>query len=172
MVTSRSSIRLEIFEYLEDLQPDPALWPRATASRARARLLELKSDEVYFPHIIRLMGLQDDPENPAAVAARSGAAACYDELEKLLVGRDYLAGDYSFADIAFYMAQLFGARMGASMTGATPALLRWRDRLTTRPTVMAVVRPMAGFLTARGRPVPDFLASAIPSDSSKQTARQ
>jgi glutathione S-transferase len=107
------------------------------------------------------MGLQDDPENPAAVAARSGAVGYYDELEGLLVDQDYLAGDYSFADIAFYMAQLFGARMGAPMTGATPTLLRWRDRLTMRPMVMAVVRPMASFLASRGRPVPDFLAGAV-----------
>ena len=42
----------QIFEYLEDLQPDPALWPREPKARARARLLELKSDEVYFPHAV------------------------------------------------------------------------------------------------------------------------
>lgn len=30
----------QIFEYLEDLQPDPPLWPAAPADRARARLLE------------------------------------------------------------------------------------------------------------------------------------
>ena len=54
----------QIFEYFEDLQPDPPLWPRATAARAYARLLELKSDEVYFPHIIRLMGLQKQPDDP------------------------------------------------------------------------------------------------------------
>ena len=49
----------QIFEYLEDMTPDPPLWPAAPQQRARARLLEHKSDEVYFPHIIRLMGLQD-----------------------------------------------------------------------------------------------------------------
>jgi glutathione S-transferase len=46
----------QIFEYLEDLRPEPALWPAGIAERARARLLELKSDEVFFPHVIRLMG--------------------------------------------------------------------------------------------------------------------
>jgi glutathione S-transferase len=30
----------QIFEYLEDLRPEPALWPRAPAARARARGLE------------------------------------------------------------------------------------------------------------------------------------
>src|SRR5215813_8033118 len=49
----------QIFEYLEDLQPDPPLWPREPTARARARGLELQSDEVYFPHVIRLMSLQD-----------------------------------------------------------------------------------------------------------------
>src|SRR5215213_2680119 len=36
----------QIFEYLEGLKPDPALWPRDLAQRARARLLEHMSDEV------------------------------------------------------------------------------------------------------------------------------
>jgi glutathione S-transferase len=45
----------QIFEYLEDLQPNPPLWPRDLTTRARARRLEHQSDEIYFPHIIRLM---------------------------------------------------------------------------------------------------------------------
>jgi glutathione S-transferase len=63
----------QIFEYFEDLQPRPALWPRGPVARARARLLELKSDEIYFPHIIRLMGLQSSPQDSAAIAARHAA---------------------------------------------------------------------------------------------------
>jgi len=147
----------QIFEYFEDLKPAPALWPAEPAARAKARLLEHKSDEVYFPHIIRLMGLQATPEDPAAVAARAAASAYYLEMEKLLAGREFLAGTYSFADIAFYMAQLFGARMGAPMTPETK-LLQWRDRMTARPAVRRVVGPMAAFLVAQGRPLPDFLA--------------
>jgi glutathione S-transferase len=152
----------QIFEYLEDLQPHPPLWPEEPVARARARLLELKSDEVFFPHVIRLMGLQSIPQDPGAIVARSAAARYYDEMESLLADREFLAGAYSFADIAFYMAQLFGARMGAPMTEATPRLLRWRDRMTTRPAVRSVVAPIAAFLRSRGRPVPDFLSSAAP----------
>ena len=147
----------QIFEYFEDLKPDPPLWPREIPARARARLLELKSDEVYFPHIIKLMGLQETPDDGIAVTARAAAASYYGEMNSLLRDRDFLAGTFSYADIAFYMAQLFGARMGAPMTDATPALLEWRDRMTMRPAVHAVVTPMAAFLVARGRPVPDFL---------------
>jgi glutathione S-transferase len=152
----------QIFEYLEDLKPQPALWPREPAARARARLLEHQSDEVYFPSIIRLMGLQATPDDPAAVAARGVASRYYEEMETTLGEQEFLAGSYSFADIAFYMAQLFGNRMGAAMTQATPRLLRWRDRMTGRPAVRAVVCPMAAYLVSEGRTLPDFLASLAP----------
>jgi glutathione S-transferase len=151
----------QIFEYLEDLQPDPPLWPRDIAERARARLLEHKSDEVYFPPIIRLMGLQDKPQDPAAVTARETATAYYDDMERELGDRDYLAGAYSFADIAFYMAQVFGARMGVPMTAKTPKLRRWRERMIARPPVRKVVAPMAAYLLSQGRPLPDFMAGLV-----------
>jgi len=147
----------QIFEYFEELKPQPALWPVDAAARARARLLELKSDEVFFPPIIRLMGLQDRLDDPAAVAAREASARYYEEMEIALAQGDYLAGSYSFADIAFYMAQLFAARMGAPMTEATPKLLAWRKRLTARPAIHQVVGPMARFLLSHDRPLPDFM---------------
>lgn len=149
----------QIFEYLEDLRPDPALWPRGVAARARARLLEHASDEVFFPHIVRLMGLQAALDEPPARAARDAAARHQGELESLLDGREFLAGAYSFADIAFYMAQLFADRLGAPLTVATPRLLAWRDRVSARPPVRQVVGPMAAFLRAEGRPLPAFLAA-------------
>lgn len=151
----------QIFEYLEHLRPEPALWPKAPADRARARLLELTSDEVFFPPIIRLMGLQDRREDPVAVAARAESARYYDGMEGQLGAAPFLAGSYSFADIAFYMAQLFAARMGAPMTEATPGLLAWRRRMTKRPAVREVAGAMARFLLAQGRPLPDFMMELL-----------
>ncbi len=78
-------------------------------------------------------------------------------MEPLLAGRDFLAGQYTYADIAFYMAHVFGSRMGAPMDSATPRLLQWRDRMSARPAVRKVVGPMAAYLLALGRPLPDFL---------------
>lgn len=125
----------QIFEYLEELQPAPPLWPADRQARARARLLEHLSDEVYFPRVVRLMGLQATPDDPAAVAARDACAGFYRRMEAALAtgGGDYLAGSYGYADIAVFMAQLFGARMGAPMTDETPALLAWRTRMAARP---------------------------------------
>jgi len=147
----------QIFEYLEQLKPSPALWPAEAAARARARLLEHASDEVYFPHIIKLMPLLKTPSDPVAVAAREAAAAYYREMERVLADREFLGGTYSFADIAFYMAQLFGARMGADLTGETPRLAQWRQRMTARPAVRKVVAPMVEYVRAQRLRVPAFL---------------
>lgn len=147
----------QIFEYLEDLQPAPALWPREPRARARARLLEHQSDEVYFPHIVRLMGLQDQLQGDAAQAAIAAANAFALRVDAQLDGRDFLAGDFSFADIAFYMAALFGERQGAPLTAAMPRLLAWRDRMGARPSVRSVAGAMAAWLASVGRPVPAFL---------------
>lgn len=151
----------QIFEYLEDLKPEPALWPTAIAARARARLLEHKSDEVYFPHVARLMGLQHKLDDPLALSSIQAARDFYKELEPLLANQDYVAGSFSFADIALYMALLFGARMSADITGETPALLAWRDRMSARPAVQQVVIPMAEYLLSDGRPLPPFMSTLL-----------
>lgn len=149
----------QIFEYFEELCPRPALWPTSPTDRARARLLELKADEVYFAHVIRLMGLQATPDDPAAVAAREGASRFYTELEGLLGdGRPFLAGpDYSYADIAFYMAQFFGDRMGAPIKGDWPRLQAWRERVMGRPAVHEVAGAMASYVVSQGRPPPSYM---------------
>ena len=151
----------QIFEYLEDVRPALPLWPREAVARAAARQLEMKSDEVYFPHVIRLMGLQERPDDPAAVAARDAAARYYLEMEARLADREWLAGAYTFADITFYMAALFGERMGAMLGAETPKLLAWRERMTSRPSVMPVVATMAAYLSSQRRPVPGWLAAAV-----------
>jgi glutathione S-transferase len=150
----------QIFEYLEDAFPSPPLWPTSPGGRAEARQLELKSDEVYFPHIIRLMGLEDTPDDPAAVAARNAAGRFYDQMNARLESRRFLTGEFTYADIAFFMAQLFGERKGALMTGATPRLLEWRARVLDRPPVRKVAGAMAGWLAEQGKAVPAYLAEA------------
>jgi glutathione S-transferase len=150
----------QIFEYFEHLQPQPRLWPETPADRARARLLELKSDEVFFPHIIRLMGFQGRLGEPVAQDAIAQALRYFGEMELMLDERDYLAGEYTYADIAFFMAQLFAARLGAPMTVATPRLLAWRRRVAARPAVLQVVAQFVETLHRLRLPVPQFMSDA------------
>jgi glutathione S-transferase len=149
----------QIFEYLEDLVPAPALWPSGAQARARARLQEHQSDEVLFPHVVRLMGLQDQLQGEAAQTAIAAIRRYYAIQDQALSASEWLVGRYSFADIALYMAALFGERQGAPITQATPRLLAWRDRMSARPAVRKVAGAMAIWLAAAGRPVPAFMAA-------------
>lgn len=155
----------QIFEHFEAVRPVPALWPSDPKARARARLLEHKSDEVYFPPVVRLMGLQATPADPAAVEARASAGRFYDDMEASLVDNEWLAGSYSYADIAFYMAQIFGDRMGVPMTEAHPCLQAWRERVGARPAVRRVAGAMGRYLLSQGRPIPAFLADVVAAAS-------
>jgi glutathione S-transferase len=148
----------QIFEYFETIRAEPALWPAEPKARACARLLEHKSDEVYFPPIVRLMGLQNTPDDPVALEARAAAHTFCDEMERTIGTQDWVAGSYSYADIAFYMAQLFGARMGAPMDERHPRLQAWRDRMSARPAVAKVAGAMGRYLLSQGRKLPPFLA--------------
>jgi len=147
----------QIFEYFEDLKPDPPLWPRDIAARAAARQRELWSDEVFFPPVIRLMGLEGRWTEPPALEAIAQIHRYYGELEARLADRAYLAGEFSYADIAFLMAQLFAARKGAPMGVATPRLLAWRARVAARPAAHRVLGEFRRTLTRMRMPIPDFL---------------
>lgn len=149
----------QIFEYLEHRWPQPALWPASPAARAHARQLELASDEVFFAHVIKLMGMRAKPDpvdSPDWIKAVQGIDAYYDKLEISLTGREWLAGEYSYADIAFYMAQFFAARHTVPMGERHGKLIAWRRRMAARPAVRPVIEAMAGYLRSVDYPVPDF----------------
>lgn len=154
----------QIFEYFEDLKPRPPLWPKDVRARARARNLELRSDEVFFPHVIKLMGLQERLDDPVALAACDAIQRVYEAMERVLGDRPFLCGGLSYADIAFYMAQVFAGRMGAPMDVSTPRLLAWRERMSARGSVRTVLTLQVRYLMANARPVPDFLRFALPAD--------
>jgi glutathione S-transferase len=148
----------QIFEYLEHKCPSPPLWPKAPAERARARQLEHSSDEIFFPHVIRLMGLRGTPdpvESPDWVKARAGIEQYYATMELALAGRTYLAGAFTYADIAFYMAQFFAARHTVPMTASHPNVLAWRGRVAQRPAVKSVIGAMVTYLRSVSLPVPE-----------------
>jgi glutathione S-transferase len=150
----------QIFEYFEDLRPTPALWPASIRDRAKARLLETKSDEVFFPAAFaKTIAHLSDRDHPEAVEAKALAMAYYAEMEKQLAGREYLAGQFTYADIAFYMAQMFAAVVGNGMPGELKELNAWRLRMAARPAVKAVAEAVVAYMTERGAPAPAYEAA-------------
>lgn len=149
----------QLFEYLEDRWPEPPLWPKSVAARAEARKQEHCSDEVFFPHVLRLMGMRASPdpvEAPEWKSARAGIEAYYGQMNKLLSDRAYIAGQYSYADIAFYMTQFFAARHTVPLTAEHSNLLAWRARMIARPPVKLVVGAMVDYLRSQGKLVPEL----------------
>lgn len=148
----------QIFEYFEDLRPRPPLWPVEVRARANARNLELQSDEVFFPHVIRLMELQDALDGPAANAACDAISRYCMAMERRLGELRFLCGNViTYVDIAFYMAQLFAERLGAPLAITMPRLLNWRERMSSRPSVRTALAPLIAYLRASNRPIAAIL---------------
>jgi len=105
----------------------------------------------------------EEMQSAPAIEACAACARHYAALEALLAHADHLGGTYSYADIAFYMAQVFGVRMGALIDDSTPGLLAWRERVGARPAVRQVVAPMMKFLASNDRPVPPHLQALLTS---------
>ena len=141
----------QIFEYLEELSPHPALWPKERSGRARARLLELKSDEVFFPNVVNCM-----PHRRAALGEpgyRDSVVQIHEyfsEMNSLLAGEAFLAGPFGFADIAFYSAQFFARFLGQPPSAELRNLERWRQAMNERDSVQQVMGDMAAYLNTNG----------------------
>jgi glutathione S-transferase len=141
----------QIFEYLEDVQPTPPLWPTDLKDRARARLLELKSDEVFFPDVANCMPLRRAAAGEQAYSKSvEGIHQYLAEMDLILADQDYLAHDFSYADIAFFAAQFFVRFLGQPPSSELKNLERWRQKMNDRKSVQDVMGKMAGYLGANG----------------------
>jgi glutathione S-transferase len=129
-----------ILEYLEDRHPTPPLLPADPGARARCRQLEAAADEILFPRVFDLIQevfyKREPGRDDARIAsARGGIADHYTELERGLDGAMYLGGDYSIADIGYFMTVTFAANLGAPLGDAHPRLRAWYERVLARPAV-------------------------------------
>jgi glutathione S-transferase len=137
----------QIFEYFEDLGVGPRLWPEDPHDRARARSLELQADEVFFPNVVAIMPAQRKRADARQIAsAIDEIHAYYDRMERRLAGRRYLAGEFSFADIAFFMAQFFASFLGEPWKEPKPNLDAWKELVAKRPSVGRVAGTMTRYL--------------------------
>ena len=129
-----------IFEYLEDRHPEPALYPRDPARKARCRVLEAAADEILFPSVwelIREVFYKPDGagRDEAAVAnAKQAVVAHYDRLERQLGEQPYLCGtEATVADVGYFMTITFATSLGQGVGEAHPGLQAWYGRALTRP---------------------------------------
>jgi glutathione S-transferase len=131
-----------INEYLEDEYPYPSLMPNDSEGRARARLLEDLRDthfNPYFVHIIHEMRKPESERDSQRIDnAKAEIIKCFDRIEAELEGKEYLAGPFSLADVAFMsnleLLDRFGIPAAADKYKNTAA---WIARLKARPSFTA-----------------------------------
>jgi glutathione S-transferase len=133
----------QIFEYLEERIPEPALYPRDLAGRARCRRLEAAADEIWFPRVWDLIEERfyaGGPRNSErAEVAAAGLNDLTRELEKALVGREFLVDAFSVADIATWIQVNAAAALGAPVPDECSAVGLWHQRVAARPAVAPVL---------------------------------
>ncbi len=151
-----------ILEYLEDRYPEPSLFPKDPATRAKCRLLELEADEVLLMPVKALMHRSEPPGPDAsrreeqerlATKAEGIILGNYAALATKLAGQDFLCGSFSAADIATFMIIHYGVRLGGPSLVHFQNLSAWYSRLARRPSFAAVIAEIAAADLALSQPV-------------------
>ena len=131
-----------INEYLEDEYPYPPLMPSDSEGRARARLMEDFRDTHFNPYFVHIIQETRKPEGERDEQRIQNAKAeitkGLDRIESELQDREYLAGPFSLADVAFMsnleLLDRFSIPVDANKYKKTVA---WIDRLKARPSFAA-----------------------------------
>ncbi len=131
-----------INEYLEDEYPYPPLMPKDSDGRARARLMEDFRDNhfnIAFIRIFREMrGKPENERDPKAIdAAKAEIANYFERLDRELQGKEYLAGEFSLADIAFMANLDLIEKFDIQIDPKNKNVLAWIARLKARPSFAA-----------------------------------
>jgi glutathione S-transferase len=135
---------LIIAEYLNDLFPDPPLLPADPQEKARARLWMNIAEDEFASSFSILWRERNQPKNErSSVPSRLAQAIetlerVLETLERNLPKDGYLLGTFSLADIAFAPWMVNITRAGLYNKKLPERIIRWIERLRTRPSVRKV----------------------------------
>lgn len=130
-----------INEYLEDEYPHPALLPEDSENRAIARMMEDYLDNRINPHFVTLIHEYRKPEGErdakliGEVHATIGQAMV--RVENKLQNREFLAGSFSLADIAYMPDVALIDRYKVPLDPSFTNIPAWIERLRSRPSYAA-----------------------------------
>jgi glutathione S-transferase len=130
-------------EYLDEVYDSPRLMPDSPETRASARSWMAFADDYFFPSIFTVrMGSQ---RGFSEEDLRDAMKKLYDALSRLehqLENREYLAGEYTLADIAhagnFHRLRVL-AKSGEVSLEKYPNVMVWIERVQCRQSYEASV---------------------------------
>jgi glutathione S-transferase len=135
-----------INEYLDEKFAVPPLMPKNPIARARARLLEDYADSVFFPHrrtifVGTYLVPKEKRDQRAIEESRSALTRELERLDSELEGRDFLAGEFSLADVAFIPTIATLGLLGLAIDPRHANILRWLRRVQERPSFRVIAMP-------------------------------
>ena len=139
----------EILRFLEQRNPEPALWPADEARRAELDVFLDWFDRVWKgpPNEIEAERAKPEPDSERIARLEAELAGSRELFERMLSGRDYLFGDFSAADCAAFPFLKYGLiydetddeefhlilREHLELSGRYPRLEAWIRRVDAHP---------------------------------------
>ncbi|HEV3114205.1 MAG TPA: glutathione S-transferase family protein [Candidatus Binataceae bacterium] len=143
-----------INEYLDDEYPDPPVLPRIeySSSRARARIFEDFADTSFTPQVGQLMAemvkTEAERDQSRLQRLRQTIERVMDYVNRELQGQNFLAGEFSVADIGFVPRLVVLKELGLDVSAGRNNVEAWMKRLLDRPSIQGlegvVLEPIAG----------------------------
>jgi glutathione S-transferase len=120
-------------EYLDEKYPATRLMPEDRFRRARIRIwIDFMNSRLH-------PAAHDLTHNKEPETAKERMQKHLQTLDHEMEGRQYLAGDYSLADITFIPFYTRRQRYGATIDDTLPHLKRWGEDLIARPAVASTL---------------------------------
>jgi glutathione S-transferase len=122
-----------INEYLDEKFSELPLLPKKTLQRAKARIwIDFLNSRVH-------PAVSDITHNREPDQARQHLQQHLSTLESELIGKQFIVGDYSLADVSFIPFYARRQRYGVTIDDNFPNLRRWGEELLARPAVASTL---------------------------------
>lgn len=147
---------MAICEYLEECHPQPPLLGTTAEERATTRMWIRRTELNIGEHMYHAFRYSDGyalfekrvyciPHAADDLKRKAQGGLAW--LDKLIAGRDYIAGDhFSLADIPLFTVLDFMKDAGQPLDRGLANIAAWFDRVGARPAVQASVHPQAAEL--------------------------
>ena len=128
-----------INEYLEDEYPHPPLLPSDSSARARVRTFEDYADNAFIPVTGIILNELRKPEAERdadkLANARQQVQRMLAVIDGSLAGRQWLAGTFSLADVAFASRVVILPALGVELDPQWKNVASWIQRLNQRASI-------------------------------------
>ncbi len=132
-----------INEYLDEKYPEPPLMPSEPPERARVRILadfcESRFHTPWFNIYLQVTFKTEDQRDKDLInASKQELSEHLSRINEVLQGQEYLAGEYSLADIALTPRVALFDSLNIQIPPEFKNVMKWIERIKSRPSYQAL----------------------------------